>query len=119
MSEAGAEQGAGEVAFGGRDQGRIAEQGAPQGVPPDEGRVGGEHADRDVPEPGGEPLDARGHVGADRSVLGREESGCPVELVAFGAGELEGSGEGADRFLRRPRPRGPVLERVLRSSART
>lgn len=96
MCGAVAEERAGQVPFGRRDDGGVAVQGAPHGVPPHKGPVGGEHADRNVAEPRGQPLDAWGHMGADRPVPGRQEPGASVQLVALGAGELKGPGEGAD-----------------------
>lgn len=91
-----AEKCAGQVPFGGRNDGGVAVQGAPRCVPPHQGPVGGEHTDRDVVQARGEPLDPRGDVGADRPVPGRQEPGASVQLVALGAGELKGPGEGAD-----------------------
>ncbi|MQY40913.1 hypothetical protein SRB17_89460 [Streptomyces sp. RB17] len=41
-------------------------------------------------------MDPRGHMGADRPILGRQEPGAAVQLVTLGAGELKGSGESAD-----------------------
>jgi hypothetical protein len=43
-----------------------------------------------------EPLDAWGHVCADRAVLWWQEPGASVQLVALGAGELKGPGQGTD-----------------------
>lgn len=64
-----AEKGAREVALGGRNHGGVAVQCAPHGVPPHQGPVSGEYPDRDVAQARGHPLNAGGHVGADRAVL--------------------------------------------------
>jgi hypothetical protein len=105
----GGEPGAHQVAVIRAEGRRVAEQRRPASVPPDQPPVGGEYPDRDVAKPGENALRAWRDVVADPPVAWRLQPGEAIQVVAFGAGELQGAGEGAGD-LRRRRGRPSLLE---------
>jgi hypothetical protein len=58
---------------------------------PDQPPAGGEHRDRSVAEPGDNTLRAWRNMVADHAITGRLKPGEAVQVVALGAGQLEGT----------------------------
>ncbi len=79
----GGEDGPDQVPFGVGPGAGVAQQHRPGGSPGQQGPVGAEHGCRELPEAGQHALDPRGNVRGDRPLLGRQEPGQPVGVVAF------------------------------------